>query len=118
MVFYFRIGTCVLAEIKIEMGYCGALLNGVKRIVSPPGQTPLDPKIMITIFVVNVSSSCTFSIVSIVAFSYIIPAVKVNVGTLKHLLSICKNWSCFVTISTLVFKAVDFLKSFAVDVVF
>ena len=83
MVFYFRICTYVLAEIKIEMGCCGILINGIKRIVSPPGQTPLDPKIMTTIFVVNVSSSCAFSILYIFIFSYVIQSVKVNVGMLE-----------------------------------
>jgi len=39
------------------MGCCGILINGIKRIVSPPGQTPLDPKIMTTIFVVNVANA-------------------------------------------------------------
>ena len=83
VVFYFRIFTYFWAEIKTEMGYCGALLNGIKRIVSPPGQTPLDSKIMITIFVVNVSSSCAFPILYIFTFSYIIQAVKINVGMLE-----------------------------------
>ena len=53
VIFLFRICS-YLAEIKFEMGCCGVLLNRIKRIVSPPGQTPLDPKIVVTIFLVNV----------------------------------------------------------------
>ena len=54
VVFCFRIYTCLLTEINIEMGCFGILLNGIKRIVCPVGQTPLDPKIVITVLVVNV----------------------------------------------------------------
>jgi len=39
------------------MGCCGVLLNRIKRFVSPPGQTPLDPKLVVTIFLVNVASA-------------------------------------------------------------
>ena len=53
VIFLFRICS-YFAEIKFEMGCCHILLNGIKRIVSPPGQTPLDPKLVITIFLVNV----------------------------------------------------------------
>jgi len=39
------------------MGCCGALLNGIKRIVSPPGQTPLDPKVVVATFIVIVADA-------------------------------------------------------------